>query len=183
MKNWKTLSSRQVYSNPWIGVREDIVTRPDGSSGIYGVVEAKSHGVMIAPVDDENNIYLTLQERYTIGKESWELPAGGNDNEDFEVAARRELLEEVGLEAVTLEKVLSFNSIVGISDHTMHIYLATGLTHATDKLDPVDGILGVKKVPLEDAKSMILNGKIVDGISIAGILSVISFLERTRRGV
>ena len=36
----ETLGSKQVYANPWMTVREDAIRRPDGSTGIYGVVES-----------------------------------------------------------------------------------------------------------------------------------------------
>lgn len=180
MKRWKTLASRKIYSNPWITVREDTVIRPDGKDGIYGVVEGTSEGVMIVPVDNNSNVYLTLQERYTIGKESWELPAGGADGESHEIAARRELLEETGLKAASIEKILSFHPIVGISNYTIHVYIATGLTQTTCQLDTTDGIIATKKVRLRDAKAMIFNHEIIDGASIASILATIARLEGDR---
>ena len=46
---WRTLSSRPIYSNPWIKVREDQVIRPDGNPGIYGVVEMQSWAIGVVP--------------------------------------------------------------------------------------------------------------------------------------
>lgn len=177
MKSWDARSSKIVYENPWLAVREDQVTRPDGNPGIYGVVMMKTEGVVIVPVDENGNTYLVLQERYTIGRESWELVAGGTDTEDAEIAARRELLEESGLEAKNVEKVISFYSTVGFSDHRMTVYLATDLTEVTSQLDEVDGILAVRKLPLSEAKDMILRGEIIDGITITALLTTMSYLE------
>lgn len=180
MKYWKTLSSRNVYSNPWITVREDAVIRPDGEEGIYGVVEGATPGVIVVPIDTTHHVYLTLQERYTIGTESWELPAGGTDGEDYETAARRELLEESGLEATHLSRILSLYPLIGVSNHMLHIYIATGLTQTTNQLDASDGILATKKVSLADAEAMIFSGQITDGASVAGILAASAHIKLKR---
>ena len=63
---WKTLSSRAVYENPWIRVREDQVLRPDGLPGIYGVVHFKNRAVGVLPVDDDGAIWLVGQYRYPL---------------------------------------------------------------------------------------------------------------------
>ena len=75
---WTTLSSRLVYENPWIRVREDQVLRPDGQPGIYGVVEFKNRAVGVLPVDDEGCIWLVGQHRYPLNSYSWEIPEGGS---------------------------------------------------------------------------------------------------------
>src|SRR5437762_8569401 len=61
---WQTLSSRRVYDNPWISVREDQVVRPDGQPGIYGVVHMKNKAIGVVPIDAAGNIYLIGQYRY-----------------------------------------------------------------------------------------------------------------------
>ena len=88
---WRTLSSRNVYENPWISVREDSVIRPDGEPGIYGVVHYKNTAVGVLPVE-EDHIYLVGQYRYPLERYSWEIPEGGcpKDEEPLR-AAQREL--------------------------------------------------------------------------------------------
>ena len=96
---WRTLGSRNVYENPWISVREDSVIRPDGESGIYGVVHYKNTAVGVLPVE-EDHVYLVGQYRYPLGRYSWEIPEGGcPEAEEPLRAAKRELREETGLEA------------------------------------------------------------------------------------
>src|SRR5208337_3190204 len=103
---WTTLSSRLVYENPWIRVREDQVLRPDGQPGIYGVVEFKNRAVGVLPVDDEGCIWLVGQHRYPLNSYSWEIPEGGSpQSETTEETARRELKEETGLSAGRLELI------------------------------------------------------------------------------
>jgi hypothetical protein len=95
---WTTLSSRPVYDNPWIRVREDQVLRPDGLPGIYGVVQFKNRAVGVLPIDGEGRIWLVGQYRYPLKAYSWEIPEGGSGpSETPEATAHRELREETGL--------------------------------------------------------------------------------------
>ena len=50
---WQTLSTRRVYANPWIEVREDQVRTPSGAAGIYGVVEYQNRAVGVVPIDED----------------------------------------------------------------------------------------------------------------------------------
>ena len=103
---WKTLSSRLVYENPWIRVREDQVLRPDGQPGIYGVVEFKNRAVGVLPVEDDGSVWLVGQYRYPLSLYSWEIPEGGSPaSESTEETALRELREETGLTAGRLELI------------------------------------------------------------------------------
>ena len=70
-----TLSSREVYRNQWMRLREDEILRSNGKRGIYGVVE-KEDAAIILPVDN-GQVWLVEQFRYTIGERALELPQGG----------------------------------------------------------------------------------------------------------
>jgi ADP-ribose pyrophosphatase len=70
-----TLRTRLVYENRWMRVREDAIRRPDGSQGIYGVVE-KPDFVVIAPVEEDGSVHLVEQYRYPVGARFWEFPQG-----------------------------------------------------------------------------------------------------------
>ncbi len=95
---WTTLATRLVYENPWIRVREDRVTRPDGKPGIYGVVEFKNNAVGVLPVDEKGDVWLVGQYRYPLRTYSWEIPEGGGPaGEPPVTTAERELREETGL--------------------------------------------------------------------------------------
>ncbi|HXA02554.1 MAG TPA: NUDIX hydrolase, partial [Cytophagaceae bacterium] len=97
---WKTLSTKEIYDNPWIHVREDQVINPAGGNGIYGVVSFKNIAIGIVPVDNEGFTYLVGQFRYALEEYSWEIPEGGGlKGIDILDSAKRELKEETGLSA------------------------------------------------------------------------------------
>ena len=63
---WLRRSRRVAYQNPWITVWHDDVARPDGSPGIYGVVHFENRAVGVVVLDDEDNVLLVGQHRYTL---------------------------------------------------------------------------------------------------------------------
>src|SRR5690606_8286485 len=94
----KQLSTRIVYQNKWMTVREDTILRPSGAEGIYGVVE-KPDFVVILPIEGDS-IYLMDQYRYPLKARQIELPKGSWEDKtyvDHEEVARCELQEDSGL--------------------------------------------------------------------------------------
>ena len=181
---WQTLRSRTAYENPWIRVREDAVLRPDGTPGIYGVVEVRSPAVFVVPVTDDDEVVLIDVERYTVGR-SLEVPAGATDGEDLLVAAARELREETGLAADALVDLGPVFSLNGVSDAPGQVVLATGL-HPVEG-DPVavaeqavEGITAVRAVPLVELPSLLAGGGITDNESLAALLLALVRLGRVR---
>jgi ADP-ribose pyrophosphatase len=99
-KTWKTISTRPVYQNKWIKVREDLAEMPDGKQTIYGEVEC-SGAVGILPFLDDERVSLVRQYHYVFGENHrWEIPTGGVEpGKSLEQAAIRELREEIGYTA------------------------------------------------------------------------------------
>ena len=92
-------SRRVAYENAWITVWHDEVSRPDGSPGIYGVVHFGNLAAGVVALDDDDRIMLVGQHRYTLDRESWEIPEGGvPPTETALEGIQRELREETGLE-------------------------------------------------------------------------------------
>jgi len=162
-----TLSSREVYRNPWMRVREDEILRSNGQRGIYGVVE-KDDAAIILPLD-QGRVWLVEQFRYTIQERALELPQGGWEMEidSPEELARGELREEMGLEAAGMT-YLGWNWIAyGFNRQKHHVFLATGLTHTAKDPDPEEHDLVVHCVTVDEFEQMMLDGVIRDNCTIA----------------
>jgi 8-oxo-dGTP pyrophosphatase MutT (NUDIX family) len=170
MTLWRTRGSATVYENPWIRVREDAVNRPDGSPGIYGVVEVRNPAVFVVPVTAEDEVVLVQVDRYTTGR-SLEVPAGGSDGEDPLLAARRELREETGLVADDWERIGFMYALNGISHAPEHVYLARGLREsAVPAAQAEEGITAVRTVPWSEVVTLIADGTITDGETVAALM-------------
>ena len=162
-----TLSTREVYRNPWLSVREDQILRSNGKPGIYGVVD-KDDCAIIIPIDGDR-VWLVEQFRYTIQQRCLELPQGGWEmgGVDPEELARGELKEELGLHAGQMI-YLGFGWIAyGFSNQKQHVFLAIGLTPTEKEPDPEEHDLEARTVSIAEFERMMLDGTIRDTCTIA----------------
>jgi 8-oxo-dGTP pyrophosphatase MutT (NUDIX family) len=169
---WKTAASRIAYENPWIRVREDRVTRPDGKPGIYGVIEIRP-SIGVVAIDERDRVVLVGQWRYSVNRYSWEVPRGGSHpgETDMLSVAKRELAEETGLRARHWQVLGPVDVCNGVADDVQTLYLATGLSETEMRLDPEEDIT-VEWRPFDEAVSMAMDGRITEVCSIAAILRV-----------
>jgi 8-oxo-dGTP pyrophosphatase MutT (NUDIX family) len=168
--SWKTLSSRAVYENDWMEVREDHVINPGGGQNQYGYVHFKNRAVAIVPLDNDGNTWLVGQQRYTLGQYSWELPMGGAPmNETPLAAAKRELREETGLSAAKWTEVMQLHTSNSITDEFAVVFLAEELTTGKPEFEETED-LQIRKLPLAAALAMVNAGEITDAISVAALL-------------
>jgi 8-oxo-dGTP pyrophosphatase MutT (NUDIX family) len=166
---WEKVSTRVVYDNLWINVREDEVVRPDGQPGIYGVVHFKNVAVGVLAVEGEE-VYLVGQYRYTLERYSWEIVEGGCvEGEEILDAARRELEEETGLRARNWERMGDAHLSNSVSDEYAVWYLATGLEQGVCRPDGTER-LQVRRVGLEEALRMTFTGEITDALSMLALM-------------
>jgi ADP-ribose pyrophosphatase len=166
---WKTLSTRDVYQNKWISVREDLVELPDRSTTIYGVVRC-GECVGILPFADPDHVLLVRQYRYVAGRETWEMPTGGMlQGESLIQAAQRELAEEIGYQAGQLERLTTFHTSKSVLDETAHLFIGRGLVKAEVPPDETE-FLEVRPFPFEETVRMVVEGEITDGMTVVAVL-------------
>ena len=178
MSNWKTLMSKVIYKNPWMEVTEDKVIRPDGQKTIYGYYKLLKRFIYVVAIDKDNNTYIIQQHRYPLGLDTWEFPAGQIEvDETPEITARKELLEETGLEAGMIKKLGSVYADTGISSGDGDIFLAKDIKKVTNELDAADGIAEAKKIPLTSVHDMIVNGEIKCPHSISAFYLATEYLK------
>jgi len=167
----ETLSTREVYRNPWLALREDRILRSNGKQGIYGVVD-KDDCAIIIPIGLENGVecvWLVEQYRYTVRERCLELPQGGweMDNVDPEELARGELKEELGLAAETMVYLGTLWIAYGFANQKQHVFLATGLTATEKEPDPEEHDLATRILSVAEFERKMLEGEIRDNCTLS----------------
>jgi 8-oxo-dGTP pyrophosphatase MutT (NUDIX family) len=174
----RTVSSREVYRNPWIRVREDEVEREDGSTGVYGVIE-KPHFALVLPWEREG-FWLVEQYRHPVGRRAWEFPQGtwgqGSDGTPVELA-RAELAEETGLRARDLRHLGHLDLASGMSTQEFDVWLATDLTPGPTAREATEADMRHDFVPEPELQAMIRSGRFTDAPSLAAYSLLL--LDRT----
>ena len=173
---WTKLSGGVKYENPWIKVTEDKVLNPSGNEGIYGVVHFKSQAIAIIPLDEDDNTWIVGQYRYPLNSYEWEVIEGGCPEGTLPLdTARRELIEEAGLQAEEFEMILEMQLSNSTTDEISYTYIARKLTYVGDRPEE-DEQLCIKKLPFEEVYQMVLRNEIRDSLSVASVLRAKAWL-------
>lgn len=152
-------------------IYEDTISLPDGRVEKWDLVDHVGAAAVVA-VTDDNRILMVRQWRNPNQQEMPEIPAGKLDSRDepTRLAAARELEEETGYRAGTLERLVTFRPTVAYSSERIDIYLATNLVKGEQHLDD-DEFLGVELWETSAVVQAIYDGTIEDGKTIAGVLA------------
>lgn len=175
MGQYEVQSTGRTYDGVLSRVRVDRVTMPGGDVTEREVVE-HDNAVGVVVVDEDRRVVLLRHYRHPVGKRLLEIPAGKLDveGESPEDAARRELIEEVGLAAVSLTTLIHFHNSAGWTDEATTVYLTTDAVaqQAPDDFTAVheEADLEVVRVPLDRAVQMVVSGAITDAKTVIGIL-------------
>ncbi len=163
----ESLGSELIYKGKVFDIRIDEIR--DGDVQYKREIVVHKGSAVVIPVFDDGTAALVRQYRHAAGKHLLEICAGTlNSGEDPEIGARRELEEEIGVTAGTMEKLSEFWVSPGFLTEKMHLYLATDLTETEQNLE-ADEILTVERHPVNDLLKMVENGEIEDAKTIIGI--------------
>jgi len=174
---WRTRSTRPIYENPWIKVREDIALMPDGRTTVYGVVDA-GECVGVVPFVDPDTVLLVGQYRYVAEGFYWEIPTGKqHPDESLEQAAQRELAEEAGREAGSLVKLCDVHTSKSIMRETAHLYVARDLRPASRPADSTE-FIERRLFPFAEVLRMVERAEIKDSMTVIAMLHAARLLSR-----
>lgn len=167
----KPINQEYKFKGKIVNMRVDDALLPNGTVAKREIVEHNG-GVMVAPLDSDNNLYFVKQFRYPYMEIVTELPAGKLEKgEDPFEAGKRELREETGATAEKYTFLGELYPTPGYCGEIIHMYLAENLTFGEQDPDD-DEFLEVYKISLEDAVKMVLNNEIKDSKTQTAILKI-----------
>jgi 8-oxo-dGTP pyrophosphatase MutT (NUDIX family) len=177
---WKIKSTTQKYKSELIELYEDEVIKPNGEPGTYATVCVK-HGVSVLPLDEEGFVYLARDFRYALGRETFEVVGGAVDEGEAALeAAKRELKEELGIEADDFIELGQVDPMPSLVDSPSNLFLARGRLKFREKeLEAGENVRTVK-LKLSEAVRMVMQGEITHGSSCVLILRANDYIERQR---
>ena len=156
---WKIKKTNEVYRDPFIHVWQDDVIRPDGQDGSHVVVSMKP-GVCVLAIDEALNVHLTDEFHYGVGRHTLEAVSGGIEpDEDPDITARRELAEELGIQAAKWEFLTTVDPFTTIMISPTRLYFATQLSDVPSNPDGTE-LIKRQVIPLQSACEQISNGQI-----------------------
>jgi len=176
----ETVASREIYQNNWFSLREDDIRRPDGTDGIYAVVDKPTYALVIA--QDGDRLHLVEQFRYPLGLRRWEFPQGTAPElkhlEPFELAVR-ELREETGLSAQTLTRLGQLDVAPGMTSQRGWVFHATDVTEGEHDREHEEQDMHSAWFPRAEVERMMRDGEITDAQTIAAY-ALLLLSERQR---
>ncbi len=163
----KTVNKNYVYNGKILTLRCDDALLPDGNPCKREIIEHSGGACALCVLDGK--ALFVRQYRYAYGEEIYEIPAGKlNAGEDPMLAAKRELEEETGVYADTLERIATLYPTPGYTNEKIYVYLLHGATQRTAKLDEGE-FLDVVWLPLEQVKDMLKKGELNDAKTVVAL--------------
>lgn len=168
---WETLDSRTDYSCPGFDVRVDDVRLPDGTETEFHSV-SEPPAVVVLPFTPDGDVVVVEEWRQAVGRVNRGLPAGSVEpgDDDLAATARRELEEETGYEAASVEPLCTYEPANGLLDSVFHYVVARDCEPTGEQdLDDNESIW-VEVAPFADLRAACLADDLRDGRSAIGIM-------------
>lgn len=164
----KTIEREVIYQGKIFDVEKHVVALPNGRTSVRELVYHNG-AVAILLIDEDDKIVLVEQYRKAFESMSLEIPAGKLEiGEEPLASAKRELEEETGYKAESLEKMFSFYGAPGFCSERVDVFVAKGLTAGAMNLDE-DEFLQVERYTFEEAGELLASGRITDAKTIMAI--------------
>ncbi|RMH37188.1 MAG: NUDIX hydrolase [Nitrospirae bacterium] len=165
------VTARHIYTGKIVTLSVDQVRLPNGAVAELEFIRHPGAAAVV-PLTDDGQVIMIRQYRYAAGGFLYEIPAGKlHSGEDPRLCAERELEEEIGYRASTMELLTSILTTPGFTNEVIHIFLGTNLSKGIQQLEH-DEVLDVVTWPLETAIRRIQDGTIRDAKTIVGLQSV-----------
>lgn len=182
MKEAAVLSRRIVYEGSFLRLTAEEVRLPNGRVARLEVLRHPGSAAVV-PVTSGGEVVLLRQYRHAVGRWLLEVPAGKLDaGESPESCARRELAEETGLAAASLDPLGPIWPSPGFTDELIHLFLARvdgdGGVQSLDR----DEVLSLERLPLARAVELAAAGEISDGKSVCALLRAADQMRTTAEG-
>ncbi|WP_461223960.1 NUDIX hydrolase [Lacticaseibacillus suihuaensis] len=174
----RILSSREVYAGPIFSVLQQTIDTPDGLRVTRDLIRHAQAVAMLAITPDDR-VLVNREYRVGVNRESFALPAGLiNTGETVLAAARRELQEETGYQALDLSELVAVHSSEGMTDELVHLVLATiDPEQTTAKHFDQDEFVQSALVPLEEVKAAVQAGQITSAQSVSALSYYLAFIR------
>lgn len=168
------LSSRRVFTGRVVSLDVDTVRFPNGNEGDLEMLRHPGAAAVVPflddPADDDPRILMIRQFRHATDGWLWEIPAGRRDGDEPPLeTARRELREETGRTAATIEPLIPFWTTPGFTDERIHLFWAAGLEEG-ETAHERDEVLEVHAMRFSEAIRMIHNGTLDDAKTVIALL-------------
>ncbi|MCU1355359.1 MAG: nudF [Acidimicrobiales bacterium] len=173
MTGFRHLGDEEVARLTRLRVVRGRFQAPDGSTFERDIVRNQEVVAMVPVLDDGRTVLLVRQYRGPIDRDLLEIPAGLCDveGEDPQASARRELAEEIGRAAGSLELIAGYYPSAGFSDQYVRLFLATELTEvALDRQGVEETHMTVEEFDLDGLDAGIADGTLSDSKTLIGLL-------------
>jgi len=170
---WVVHSERPVYETEWVTVGLADISQPSGDRFEHHTVTLPPAAMTVVLDDAGDHVLMAWRHRFVPDVWNWELPGGLLDpNETPAETAAREVVEETGYRARSLEHLVTFEPMIGMVRNAHHVYLARGAERVAEATEVNEGTF--EWVALADVPELIAKGRIVNSGSLVGLLHVLA---------
>jgi len=168
---WETIDREVAYSCPGFDVQRERVRLPDGTETHYDYLD-EPPSVVVLPFTPDGDVVVIEEWRQAVRRVNRSLPVGGTEpgDDDLAAAARRELREETGREAETVERLTSVEPANGVANSVLHFFVARGCTPTAEQELDADESIRVETATMAELRDHVAADEVRDGRTALGVL-------------